>query len=39
MLWGAMKAENRIVGVPELMVIVDRHREGTWQRRRRFSGS
>ena len=31
MLWGAMKAENRIVGVPDLMLIVDRHREGTWQ--------
>ncbi|MBV8091022.1 MAG: hypothetical protein JO139_15910 [Alphaproteobacteria bacterium] len=31
MRWRAMKAENRMVGVPDLMAIVERHREGTWQ--------
>jgi class 3 adenylate cyclase/tetratricopeptide (TPR) repeat protein len=31
MLWLAMKAENRIVGASELMTLVERHRNGTWQ--------
>jgi class 3 adenylate cyclase/tetratricopeptide (TPR) repeat protein len=29
--WGAMKTENCVVAVSELMAIVERHREGTWQ--------
>lgn len=31
MRWAAMKAESRMVAVPELTAIVERHREGTWQ--------
>ena len=29
--WGAMKATNELVVVSEPLVIVARHREGTWQ--------
>jgi class 3 adenylate cyclase/tetratricopeptide (TPR) repeat protein len=31
MRWGAMKAGRETVAVRELMAIVERHREGTWQ--------
>jgi tetratricopeptide (TPR) repeat protein len=31
LFWGATKAEDRSVAVPELMAIVERHRKGTWQ--------
>jgi class 3 adenylate cyclase/tetratricopeptide (TPR) repeat protein len=29
--WGAAKTESRSIAVPELMAIVDCHRQGTWQ--------